>query len=70
MGEHQGVEGQDEKGEQHQPGVHVYKGRTTEVGEKSSEWYYTLLTMTILRQLHNLNAKQENSNPSRFKKLH
>lgn len=27
MEEHQGVEGQDEKEEQHQPGVRVYKKR-------------------------------------------
>lgn len=45
----QGVEGQDEKEEQHQPGVHVYKKRTTEVGENSSVWCYILPTTAILR---------------------
>jgi len=34
MEEHQGVEGQDEKGVQHQLGVHVYKRKTAEDGEE------------------------------------
>lgn len=62
MGERQGVEGQDEKGEQHQPGVHAYKGRTTEVAEKSSESNYTLPAMTILQT-----TAQSECQPRKFK---